>query len=61
MEIEMPIEPQSGVNFTPPGKPEDFAALPFFGTWRDREDVPESGTWVEKERQEWHQRVFRQE
>ena len=40
---------------------EDFAALPFFGMWRDRQDMKDSVAWVRKERKRWQQRVVRQD
>ena len=40
---------------------EDFATLPFFGMWRDRQDMKESAAWVRKERKRWQQRVVRQD
>jgi hypothetical protein len=42
-------------------KEEDFAALPFFGMWRDRQDTKDSVAWVRKERKRWRQRVVRQD
>ncbi|MGC8641584.1 MAG: hypothetical protein ACP5XB_17090 [Isosphaeraceae bacterium] len=38
---------------------EDLATLPFFGLWADRDDLPESTTWVREQRQQWHQRASR--
>jgi hypothetical protein len=35
---------------------EEFAKLPFFGMYADREDMRESTTWVHQERLKWHQR-----
>ena len=43
------------------GAEEDFAALPFFGMWRDRQDMKDSTAWVRKERKRWQQRVGRQD
>src|SRR5262245_45119445 len=40
---------------------EDFAALPFFGMWRERQDMRDSAAWVRKERKRWQQRVVRQD
>ena len=34
----------------------DFAALPFFGMWADREEMSDSGAWVRREREQWQQR-----
>jgi hypothetical protein len=42
-------------------KEEDFVALPFFGMWRDRQDMKDSVAWVRKERKRWQQRVGRQD
>jgi hypothetical protein len=35
---------------------EDFASLPFFGLWADRDDLIDSMTWVRERRKAWHQR-----
>lgn len=37
----------------------DFASLPFFGMWANRDDLPESADWVRERRQQWHQRASR--
>ncbi len=41
------------------GPVEDFQSLRFFGLWADRDDLPESTTWVGERRQQWHQRASR--
>jgi len=38
---------------------EDFAALPFFGTWADRDDMADSAEWVRDERERWQTRALR--
>jgi hypothetical protein len=43
------------------GTEEDFTALPFFGMWRDRQEMKDSVVWVRKERKRWQQRVARQD
>ena len=43
-----------------PDAEEDFASLPFFGMWADREDIPDSAMWVRKERERWQRRTTRQ-
>lgn len=42
-------------------KEEDFVTLPFFGMWRDRQDMKDSAAWVRKERKRWQQRAARQD
>ena len=37
-----------------------FAALPFFGQWSDRTDIPDSAEYVRQERSKWQQRPCRQ-
>ncbi|MBI1929439.1 hypothetical protein HYR99_34990 [Candidatus Poribacteria bacterium] len=37
---------------------EDFASLPFFGMWTDREDMRDSVAWVRRRREQWHQRAY---
>ena len=38
---------------------EDFANLPCFGMWADREDMRDSVAWLRKEREKWQQRLTR--
>ena len=40
---------------------EDFANLPCFGMWADREDMRDSVEWLRKEREKWQQRFTRPE
>lgn len=40
---------------------EDFANLPCFGMWADREDMRDSVAWLRKEREKWQQRFTRPE
>ena len=40
---------------------EDFANLPCFGMWADREDMRDSVAWLRKEREKWQQRFSRSE
>lgn len=40
---------------------EDFANLPCFGMWADREDMRDSVAWLRKEREKWQQRFARSE
>ena len=40
---------------------EDFANLPCFGMWADREDMRDSVAWLRKEREKWKQRFTRTE
>ena len=40
---------------------EDFANLPCFGMWADREDMRDSVAWLRKEREKWQQRLTRPE
>jgi hypothetical protein len=61
-EVEVQIEPLGTADSTAPSlRSEEFAALPFFGMWADREDMKDSVAWVQKERAKWHQRAARQE
>ena len=59
-EVVVRIEP-----LTQPASPgtadEDFATLPFFGMWADREDMEDSAVWVRRERERWQQRTARQD
>ena len=40
-------------------KQEEFANLPFFGMWADREDMRDSVGWVREQREKWMERVTR--
>ena len=37
----------------------DFASLPFFGMWADREEMSDSAEWVRQEREKWRERISR--
>jgi hypothetical protein len=37
-----------------------FMAKPFFGMWKDREDMKDSEQWLSEQRDRWHRRVFEQ-
>lgn len=39
----------------------EYVAQPFFGLWRDREDMRDSMAWVRGERAKWQQRLSRQD
>jgi len=59
-EVEVRIEPVAASRQTAAGG-EDFAALPFFGMWANREDMSDSVAWVRTERERWQQRPARQD
>ena len=40
---------------------EEFANLPFFGMWADREDMRDSVAWVREQREKWMKRGTRTE
>lgn len=40
---------------------EEFASLPCFGMWADREDMRDSVAWVREQREKWMERVTRTE
>jgi hypothetical protein len=35
----------------------DFASLPFFGMWADREEMRDSSLWVRQLREQWRERT----
>jgi hypothetical protein len=39
----------------------DFASLPFFGMWGDREEMNDSVGWGRREREQWQERMFRRD
>ena len=47
--------PQTAVPLTP----EQFATLPFFGMWAERNDMADSTAWVRGERKQWQRRATR--
>jgi len=36
-------------------------AKPFFGMWKDREDMKDSEQWLNEQRERWHRLVFEPE
>ena len=60
-QVLVSIEPLAVKKQTASSKEEDFAALPFFGMWKNRRDMKDSTAWVRKERKRWQQRVVRQD
>ena len=40
---------------------DEIARWPFFGMWADREDMADSVAWVRKIREQWLQRLTRQD
>lgn len=49
-----PVVPEVRAQGTPGS--EDFASLPVFGMWADREDMRDGAAWVRREREAWQQR-----
>lgn len=62
-EVRIQIEPigTSGSENTATAESEDFASLPCFGMWADREEMHDSVAWLKKEREKWQQRHTRTE
>ena len=58
-EVRIQIEPIGTDNTqnTAAEENEDFANLPFFGMWADREDMRDSVAWVRKQRKKWKERI----
>ncbi len=60
-EVSIRIEAIHGGK-TPPAPPQgEFASLPFFGMWADRDDMADSTHWVQQEREQWQQRTHRRD
>lgn len=58
-EVVVHIEPvEANGQDIPVSGGENFADLPFFGMWADREDMRDSAAWVRKEREKWHHRTM---
>ncbi len=55
-----PIDANASTSAATDGS-EDFASLPCFGMWADREEMHDSVAWLKKERQKWQQRHTRTE
>jgi len=60
-EVIVHIEPVTAKQTTTCDSGKDFATLPFFGMWADREDMSDSPEWVRRNREQWQQRVARQD
>jgi hypothetical protein len=61
-EVVVSIAPlRSGHKQPTPEEVEQIAALPFFGMWADREDMADSVAWVRKIREQWLDRLNRQD
>lgn len=56
----VPVDGDNSQN-TNSGESEDFANLPCFGMWADREDMRDSVAWLRKEREKWKRRFTRTE
>lgn len=56
-----PIDTDDDNQSTTSDDQEDFANLPFFGMWADREDMRDSVAWVRKQREKWLERITRTE
>ncbi len=56
----VPVNKDDGQN-TDSNASEDFANLPCFGMWADREDMRDSVAWVRKQREKWKERITRTE
>jgi hypothetical protein len=41
------------------GTVQEFATLPFFGMWADRQDIQDSAAWVRQGREQWQHRATR--
>jgi hypothetical protein len=59
-EVVVSIEPLADeVEATDATADEDFTSV--FGMWADREDITDSAAWVHRAREQWQQRVARQD
>ena len=56
----VPVDKDDSQN-TNSDESEDFANLPCFGMWADREDMRDSVAWVRKQREKWLERITRTE
>jgi hypothetical protein len=57
-EVVVRIDPvEQGIRTPPSSLEEDFASLPVFGMWADREDMQDGAAWVRRERSKWRQRA----
>ena len=65
-EVEVSISPVEQPEAAPASTSEagcetDFARLPFFGMWADREDMADSVAWVRRQREQWRKRLERRD
>jgi len=56
-----PIDTDEDNQSTTSDEHEEFANLPFFGMWADREDMRDSVAWVRKQREKCLERITRTE
>ncbi len=56
-EVVVQIEPVEAAPQSAGPSSADFAALPFFGMWADREEMSDSAAWVRRGREQWQQRL----
>lgn len=53
-EVVVRIEPvEAGPQSAGPSSA-DFATMPFFGMWADRQEMSDSAAWVRGEREQWN-------
>jgi hypothetical protein len=60
-EVRVRIEPIEQQPTSITLSPEELLRLPFFGMWADREEMADSVAWVRRMRDQWEQRVTRQD
>jgi hypothetical protein len=61
-DVVVHIEPRTDEGqIEAPISPEEFARLPVFGMWADREEMADSVEWVRSERERWRQRALRED
>ena len=56
-----PAEPPEDGRLAIGESSEEFARLPIFGMWQDREEMQDPTDWVRAEREKWRQRATRQD
>ena len=59
-EVRIQIEPidTNDSTSTETNDSEDFASLPCFGMWADRQEMRDSVAWLKREREKWQQRLW---
>ena len=60
-EVIMQIEPIAASKEEKRETLDEFMQQPWFGMWKYRDDMADSSEWVKKEREQWNQRITKED